>query len=374
MSYNYVFTAIRGRQAGRDYYVAMCPLKLIPKIFLFDELELRPEIRSQRVLNRARIPEIANYLAENPKEYVLSSLTASIDSEVTFTPIVEGVAGADVGSLVIPMSARFLLNDGQHRRAGVEEALKFRPEIGDEMISVVFFIDAGLSRSQQMFADLNRHAVRPTMSLGILYDHRDSISRLAREVIERVTMFRDMVEKEKTSISNRSIKLFTLSSVYQATKVLLNKTKNDEVSDAEAKLACAFWEKVGASIPDWKLARQRKVAAADLRENFVHSHGVALQALALMGTALIRAFPTDWESKLGRLLKVEWSRSNIAVWEGRAIVNGRVSKSQSSVRRTANYLKQVVGLPLTAEDQNYEPLTTTHPPAKGRRLDREAHA
>jgi DNA sulfur modification protein DndB len=60
------------------------------------------------------------------------------------------------------MSSRFLINDGQHRRAAIEEALKVRPEFGDETISVVFFIDAGLENSQQMFADLNKHAVRPT--------------------------------------------------------------------------------------------------------------------------------------------------------------------------------------------------------------------
>jgi len=47
----------------------MCPLKLIPKIFLFDENEIPPELRAQRVLNRARVPEIAKYIAENPHEY-----------------------------------------------------------------------------------------------------------------------------------------------------------------------------------------------------------------------------------------------------------------------------------------------------------------
>lgn len=40
-SFSYVFSALRGFQAGRAYYVAMCPLKLIPKIFLFDRDEFR---------------------------------------------------------------------------------------------------------------------------------------------------------------------------------------------------------------------------------------------------------------------------------------------------------------------------------------------
>src|ERR1700728_766354 len=80
----YVFSALTGVQAGRDYYVAMCPLKIIPKIFLFDEEELPPELRAQRTLNRARVPEIGRYVIENPQEYVFSAITASVDGEVGF--------------------------------------------------------------------------------------------------------------------------------------------------------------------------------------------------------------------------------------------------------------------------------------------------
>ena len=64
----------------------MCPLRLIPRIFLFDEEELRPELRAQRVLNRARIPEIARYILRNPRSYTFSALTASIDGDVRFEP------------------------------------------------------------------------------------------------------------------------------------------------------------------------------------------------------------------------------------------------------------------------------------------------
>jgi len=78
-AFNYVFTALRGQQAGREYYVVMCPMKLIPKIFLFDEDELPPELRAQRVLNRARIPDISHYIINNPTDYAFASLTASID-------------------------------------------------------------------------------------------------------------------------------------------------------------------------------------------------------------------------------------------------------------------------------------------------------
>src|SRR6056297_2180672 len=122
-SFEYIFPSIRGIQAGREYYVSMCPMRLIPRIFLFDEDELRPELRSQRILNKQRVPEIAAYLTENPNDYTFSALTASIDGEVAFEPVSDDKSGQDIGRLRVPMTAKFVINDGQHRRAAIEAAL-----------------------------------------------------------------------------------------------------------------------------------------------------------------------------------------------------------------------------------------------------------
>ncbi|WP_123436479.1 DNA sulfur modification protein DndB, partial [Pseudomonas brassicacearum] len=63
--FSYTFPAIRGVQAGREYYVSMCPLRLLAKLFVFDNEELMPELRAQRSINRSRIPEIARYIVSN---------------------------------------------------------------------------------------------------------------------------------------------------------------------------------------------------------------------------------------------------------------------------------------------------------------------
>lgn len=353
-SFSYVFSALRGLQAGRAYYVTMCPLKLIPKIFLFDEDELPAKLRAQRTLNRARVPEIARYVIENPSEYLFSSITASIDGQVMFQPFGADRGQNNIGALTVPMSAKFIINDGQHRRAGIEEALKDRPELGDETISVVFFVDSGLTRCQQMFADLNKHAVRPTKSLGILYDLRDPLSQLVRQLVETVLVFKGMVETEKTTISHRSIKLFTLSSIYQGTRALLNKSKNGRISAQERILALEFWTEVSKQIPEWKLACERKVTAAELRRDFVHSHGLALHALGLLGRGLIAAEPQKWKRRLKGISKIDWSRANTKLWEGRAMVGGRVSKAHNNVILTTVVLKRAVALPLSPEEQKVE--------------------
>jgi DNA sulfur modification protein DndB len=195
-----VFTVIRGVQAGREYYVSMCPLRLIPKIFIFDGEELIPELRAQRTLNKARIPEISRYILENPKNYVFSAITASIDGKVRFEPISDNaeqkVEQKQVGRLRISMYSRFIINDGQHRRAAIEVALRENPSLADETIAVVFFLDIGLERCQQMFADLNRYAIRPNKSIGVLYDNRDKYAILAKLLILQSPVFKDVVEVE----------------------------------------------------------------------------------------------------------------------------------------------------------------------------------
>ncbi len=193
-SFEYVFPAIRGVQAKREYYVSMCPLRLIPKIFLFNEEELVPELRAQRVLNKSRIPEMSRYVLDNRDNYTFSAITASVDADVRFDPLGTDADGKRVGRLHIPMSARFIINDGQHRRAAIEQAIRENPDLADESIAVVFFLDIGLERCQQMFADLNRYAIRPSPSIGVLYDHRDRMARLAKLVVMRSPIFRDVVE------------------------------------------------------------------------------------------------------------------------------------------------------------------------------------
>lgn len=351
-NYSYSFTALRGIQAGRAYYSIMCPLKLVPRIFIFDEEELDPSLRAQRILNRARVPDIARYLLNNPQDYVFSSITASLDAEVEFEPL--DPKNREIGTLRIPMTGRFVVNDGQHRRAAIEEALKEQPELGDETLSIVLFIDAGLRRSQQMFADLNKHAVRPTMSLGILYDHRDACAELARRLAETNSTFKGLTEMEKSSISNRSRKMFTLSSVYQATKRLLRLGAKGQPTPAQEELAQDFWAEVGTQIEDWVAAREGQIRSSELRADYVHAHGVALQALGIAGASLVEAHPRSWRKKLRTLQKVDWSRKNAEVWEGRALVGGRVNKTQNHVTLTANYLKSTLGLELEAPAQKVE--------------------
>lgn len=313
-----------------------------------------PEFRAQRILNKNRVPEIADYILRNPTGYVFSALTASISAELRFDSYGEGGHEQRVGLLHIPMAGRFIINDGQHRRAAIQVALEENPDLGDESIPVVFFEDLGLERSQQMFADLNRHAIRPSPSIGVLYDHRDDIARLTRLMVAQSAIFRDVVETEKSTLSSRSRKLFTLSALYGATTALLKGC--EESFDEQLALAKTFWEAAAEQFPEWDQVRKRVLTAGEVRQDFIHSHGTVLHAVGRVGARLLAAgaTPDGFARRLAPLAKLDWSRRNAALWEGRALLGGRVSKAGQNVTLTTNVILEAIGLPLTDEEQTVE--------------------
>ena len=348
----YGFDAIRGIQAGREFYVAMCPLKIIPKLFVFTEFDLPPELRAQRTLRASRIPAIKNYILNNPKDYIFSSLTASVDGTMKFEAAPSLGEGGKLGRLYVSMESRLLINDGQHRRQAIEEALQENPDLAHEMISVVFFEDKGLIRSQQMFSDLNKNAVKPTKSLNLLYDHRDEFAKFIVAISNELELFSGRVELEKTAISNRSVKFFTLNGIADATRKFLG-IKGTKISVDEQNKAKEFWNEMTKNIPEWQLLVQKRVAASELRKEYVHSHTNLLNAIGIVGNVLQNEYPSDWKQKLASLRNIDWSRSN-PEWEGKLLIRGRMLKSKLGIELAANTILKKCGIPLSDDRLNYE--------------------
>lgn len=351
-AFEYILPAIRGIQAGREYYLLMCPLRLVPKLFPLEAENVPPELRAQRILNKARVPQLARYVLDNPKDYTFSAITVTVDADVTFEALGDEAESRQIGRLRVPMDARFAITDGQHRRAAIEVALQENPELGYESIAVVLFLDLGLARSQQMFTDLNRYNVHPPKSLNILYDCRDERATIARMVVQQVKVFRELTELERSQIRARSPKLFTLNGIYSGTSALLSDCEEDEL-DSQIERAVKFWEAVSRQIPAWEAVLRGEVEAETLRREFLHSHAIAQIGIGKAGAVLLSIYPDDWRKRLGGLQKIDWARSN-PHWEGRVIFNGRIAKTQTSEGLIAAYLKHFLGLPLTPAEEQLE--------------------
>lgn len=307
----------------------MVPLSVLSKLFVFSDTELPPTMRSQRILNKARIPEMKRYILENRDSYVFSALTASVDGDIIFKPIDAMEQHRSLGEVEISINNRIVINDGQHRKAAIDAALAECPELKYEDIAVVLFPDTGLKRSQQMFSDLNRYAIRPTKSINILYDQRDPFSVMICGMIDKLPMFGEWVDKEKASVSNRSRALFTLSGIYGSSQDLI---KGLDLADEQETIQ-HFWEILYASIPEWREVISRQKKASKLRMESIAGHAILHRALAHVGNNLLRH---------GRLLDelkavqyIDWRKTN-PKWDGHVVVNGNISASNSSVQYVAS--------------------------------------
>ena len=345
------FAAIRGRQSGDDYYTVVCEMALIPKLFLFNETSIPTELRAQRHINKGRIPEIARYIVDNPKNYIFSALTASIDGNVKFKPLQIENKDTEVGELEISGDAKLMINDGQHRRAAIEKALTENPDLRKDSIAVVFFKDKGLKKSQQMFADLNRHAIRPSNSIAKLYDHRDPMAEIIRRVVYETEVFKGVVEMERSNISERSSKLFPFSGIYSASKHLVNH-KDIKDFNKEVSLVSNFWEAIGENMDQWKGVRLGNLSATEVRRDYINTHVVILQALGIVGNELIKK-QSNWKSKIKNLTKINWLKNN-SIWQNRVIINGRVVKNSTSIYLASNIIKKTFGLNLNTKEKALE--------------------
>ena len=344
------FPAMKGMIGSRPYYSALMALSEVPHLFKFNDWEqCTPELRAQRVLNRARVPDITKYILDNDDGYIFSSITASYSCDVKFIPSDQH---PELGTLEMELEdVEFIINDGQHRCAAIAHALKENPTLGKEKLSVLLFKTENLERLQQMFSDLNRFVRKTSKSLDILYDHRDVLSKLTMEVSEKVEPFRGMVEKERVTIPMRSPKLFTISTLYDANKELLGKSisrKGGSPYTESLDTAVQYWTALSKVIGDWEKVQNGDLKASALRQEKINTHAVVMRALGGIGRILLEKNSNSWREKLQSLRSVDWRKAVGSkvnpLWDNVCITAGSVVSNRQARVATLTVLLNQLGI------------------------------
>ena len=228
-------------------------------------------------------------------------------------------------------------------------ALKEDKSLENETISIVFYADNGLERSQQIFTDLNKNAVKTSNSISELYDSRDEMAVITRNVIWNNEFLNTYTDKEKDILGKYSSSLFTLNTFYTANKTIVGRTIKKDTE----KFLLDYWNNVVEHMAQWQELQHREITKVDLRESYIATQSIVIQALGRIGNYYV-SHQSEMKDGLQELERINWSRS-AKQWYMRAVgKNGRIITSKKAALLISNVIKKELGIALSAEELNAE--------------------
>lgn len=120
------------------------------------------------------------------------------------------------------------------------------------------------------------------------------------------------------------------------------------------KFLIEFWTCVSENIVQWNELLNKEISKVDLRENYIITQAVVIQALGRVGNYFFMHQKSDMHAILKRLQNIDWKRTS-PQWHLRTIrANGRMISSETAVVLTANVIKQSLGIELDEDEKMKE--------------------
>lgn len=273
--------ALRGIFGDWVYYSCILPISEFEKRVNFaDQLHERKELSAliQRQLKQKRGKEIANYLA-NEEERFFSSFVVAVyggdpcwypsdikpDTEKIDLNDVSEDALSTLGFLHLSGEEHLFALDGQHRLAGIKNALKSGVDISEDEVSFILVAHKndkpGLQRTRRLFTTLNKKAVAVSKGEIISLDENDIMAIVSRMFVEESEIFskKRIAIKTTNNITDKDVtSLTTIGNLYDVLSIVFAKIKNkvslqslknsqrpkDDEIDDYFKFAVSFFEKM----------------------------------------------------------------------------------------------------------------------------------
>ncbi len=151
-----------------------------------------------------------------------------------------------IGFLELQGDEQMFAIDGQHRVAGIKEALDTDDNKNKDSLTVLFVShknsDEGIKRTRRLFVDLNKHSIPVGKKDIIILDEVDLAAILSRQLVDEHKWFSKGqvdIERFTDAIPKKSSSLFTIATLYRIIKILLpyvlatNKKEREEIKGAK---------------------------------------------------------------------------------------------------------------------------------------------
>jgi DNA sulfur modification protein DndB len=389
------YNAIRGQLNTTEYYLVNMPFGEIARLTELPQERNGEYLLSglddmQREINWRRVKgEMRDYLINNPDAF-FSSLALFIVPQ-DLSPIEEGRhyvfrpegEGEEWGRLTLPGGNTFFFpGDGQHRAAAIREAVRMNPRMASEKVPAVLIPFKRKDQVRQLFADLNLNAKPVSKTVGLGFETRDPLAILTKRVAMDVRLFQGRVNMKSTSLPSSYPQVITMSALYESNRHLIaalleagrdgskvtreitpdnvkdqladlkSLDPTDDVVGDAAESLVEVWETIIAALPGWSELLENTKTAGEIREEYVHAHGLGWQATAHAVAVVIRAYRNDedWLDMVTTMIQsVDWQRQSERTsgnpdLQGIAVLGSRVNNTRESVRATAGYILHQGGI------------------------------
>lgn len=203
--------ALRGKIGNTVYYLTNLTLSQINEIVkpVDNELHTACSLREQiqRSLSQNYV-KIRDYIVSHDDRFFNSLVLAVYDGNPTWTEIryeLDDNPYYNVGIIQLNGQEKIFPVDGQHRVHGIKEALKIKPELATETISVILIghnlSPEGMEKSRRIFSTLNRYAKPVGLGDIIALDEDDIVAISTRSILECHQLFKSDRVKAYNSIA-----------------------------------------------------------------------------------------------------------------------------------------------------------------------------
>ncbi len=340
----FILEAIRGTQAGSEYYVVQLPIFRLRELISFVEKNIPAPQRIQRIAKGNDVKALANYVRSNLTDYILPAVTLVIEGDYHFKPYSEH---SECGELVFPIGAKLFPLDGQHRILGLQEALKTMEDLGLETIAATLHKRDGLIERRQAFFDLNTSKTVPS-GFAKSTNHRSATTAIAAHIFKQdgdqyqVSVFRpDCINYDKASLTKKDTEIFAYAPLLKAIELSRAEIKNTPLQE-QIETVRQYWSTVSQFMLPWQETNPAKI-----RDLTIATHGIVLEALGKLGRQLIPDAKPLNDKKIEALEKlsyIDWSRGN-QDWEDIDVLDkkGKVRTSGAG-DRIFLYILDKIGL------------------------------
>jgi len=237
------YPALRGLFGDWVYYSCLMSMREVTERLSFaTEIHKSQKLSEwiQRQLKGKRSKQIASYLLVEKQRFFNSMVVAvyegdpawhgfshirPVSKDINLEDVPEDVE-ASVGFVSFDGEEKIFAIDGQHRLAGMKEAIKENAKLGEDEVSLVVVAHkaskAGMQRTRRLFTTLNKTAVPVGKGEIIALDENDVMAIVTRHLVENEPKFsQDRIKFAQTdNLSVDAKELTTIGNLYDVLKVV----------------------------------------------------------------------------------------------------------------------------------------------------------